>query len=643
MKHSIASVSLSGTLTEKLHAIAKAGFEGIEIFENDFTIANLSPTDLRKMVEDLGLKIMAWQPFRDYEALPNALKTKNLDRAERKFDLMQAIGTDMLFICSNTLPQTINNIDKAAEDLYDIAERARQRGFRIAYEALSWGKHVSTYHQSVEIVRRANHPNLGNLLDNFHISVVGSSLEELAFIPSEKIFAVQVADAPKFDMGAMYLGRHYRCFPGQGAYPVVEFMQQIRKTGFDGWLSHEIFSDEFRASQIDPVALDGKRSLVWLEGITTIKNTEGGKKTQNDAQNVPQRQVVAHLNPVNLTAIEFIEFATNAEKEADLINILTNLGFIETLKHKTRDVSIYQLGKVNIVLNRQKHAHANQYFEEHGNGVCAIGLVYDNNSQFSLLNSQDTLPQYWAEKLAYDWVKSTANKQELTIDAVKGYGDVLYYFVEATNLEKPFYEIEFLPTDTPKNDNGIHQIDHIGHTVEADLFLSNTLFHRAMLGLEIEESLEILDPRGIVYSRVAKNKSKTIRIPLSSTRARGTSSDHFIAKSGGAGIQQIALQTHDIFKTAESLTDKTAVLPIPSNYYDDLIAKTDLPLTTIEKMQALNIFFDRNTEGSFFHFYLKEVNGLFFEVVQRTGKYDRYGEVNAQVRLASQARDRFLS
>ena len=167
------------------------------------------------MVDDLGLEIMAWQPFRDYEALPHALKIKNLDRAERKFDLMEAVGTNILFICSNTSPLTINNIDKAAEDLFDIAERAAQRGFHIGYEALSWGRHVSTYNQSVEIVRRANHPNLGNLLDNFHISVVGSSFEEIYNIPKEKILAVQVADAPRFDMGALHLGRHYRCFPGR--------------------------------------------------------------------------------------------------------------------------------------------------------------------------------------------------------------------------------------------------------------------------------------------------------------------------------------------------------------------------------------------------------------------------------------------
>jgi len=48
--------------------------------------------------------------------------------------------------------------------------------------------------------------------------------------------------------------------------------------------------------------------------------------------------------------------------------------------------------------------------------------------------------------------------------------------------------------------------------------------------------------------------------------------------------------------------------------------------------------YDRNDEGEFFHFYTEEVHGVFFEVVQRIGEYSRYGEANAFVRLAAQAR-----
>ena len=46
-KRSIATVSLSGSLDEKLRAIAGAGFDAVEIFENDLLTFNGSPRDFR--------------------------------------------------------------------------------------------------------------------------------------------------------------------------------------------------------------------------------------------------------------------------------------------------------------------------------------------------------------------------------------------------------------------------------------------------------------------------------------------------------------------------------------------------------------------------------------------------------------------
>lgn len=108
-KHAIATVSLSGTLPQKMQAIARAGYDGVELFENDLLVSDLSPTELRHMATDLGLEIVALQPFRDYEAMPTPQKLKNLERAEHKFDLMEALGTKTLFVCSNVSPLTINN------------------------------------------------------------------------------------------------------------------------------------------------------------------------------------------------------------------------------------------------------------------------------------------------------------------------------------------------------------------------------------------------------------------------------------------------------------------------------------------------------------------------------------------------------
>lgn len=96
MLHSIASVSISGTLEEKLHAIARAGFAGVEIFEADLLAAPHSAAEVGAMMCDLGLACTAFQPFRHLEGLPEPLRARTFDRLERKFETMQALGTDVL-------------------------------------------------------------------------------------------------------------------------------------------------------------------------------------------------------------------------------------------------------------------------------------------------------------------------------------------------------------------------------------------------------------------------------------------------------------------------------------------------------------------------------------------------------------------
>jgi 4-hydroxyphenylpyruvate dioxygenase len=96
----IATVCLSGTLPEKLEAAAAAGFDGIEIFENDLLNFDGSPDRVRQMAADLGLAIMLYQPFRDFEAMPRELFARNLARAERKFDVMAELGVETVLVSS---------------------------------------------------------------------------------------------------------------------------------------------------------------------------------------------------------------------------------------------------------------------------------------------------------------------------------------------------------------------------------------------------------------------------------------------------------------------------------------------------------------------------------------------------------------
>lgn len=189
MKTSIATVSIAGNLREKLAAIAEAGFDGLEIFEQDFLQDAASPREVGQMIRDHGLEVMLYQPFRDFEGLPEPLRARAFDRARHKFDLMAELGAEQMLICSSVHPQALGGIDRAADDLAELAGIAAQRGLRLGYEALAWGRHVNDHRDAWEIVRRADQPNLGLILDSFHTLGRGIDPKPSAASPATRSFS----------------------------------------------------------------------------------------------------------------------------------------------------------------------------------------------------------------------------------------------------------------------------------------------------------------------------------------------------------------------------------------------------------------------------------------------------------------------
>src|SRR3954467_4852538 len=276
---SIATVSLSGSLDEKLRAIAAAGFDEVEIFENDLLSFSGSPGDVGQMCRDLGLAICAFQPFRDFEGMPEPQRSRNFARAERKFDLMHELGSDLMLICSNVSPASLGGIDRAAADFRELGERAAARALRVGYEALAWGLHVNDYRDAWEIVRRADHKSIGVILDSFHALAPSFPVGAMRSIPADKIFLVQLAAAPKLGLEILAWSRHYRNFPGQGDLPVGAFMEAIAATGYSGPLSLEIFNDQFRSGSAARTAGDGMRSLILLQDELAAKAPKTTKGT----------------------------------------------------------------------------------------------------------------------------------------------------------------------------------------------------------------------------------------------------------------------------------------------------------------------------------------------------------------------------
>lgn len=617
MKTSIATVSISGEFEEKLSAIARAGFDGIEIFENDFLAFDRSPAEVGRMVRDHGLTVSLFQPFRDFEGMPEPFRSRNFDRAERKFDLMAELGTDLMLICSNTSPVSLGGIDRAAADFRELGERAAKRGLRVGYEALAWGRHIHDHRDAWEIVRRADHPNIGLILDSFHTLARKIDVNSIRSIPGDRIFIVQLADAPLIEMDLLYWSRHFRNMPGEGDLAVTPFMQAVAATGYDGYLSLEIFNDQFRGGSPEAISRDGRRSLVYL--MDQVRRAEPDMRIA--VQDMPARSEVS--------GIAFVEFAVGDDDGRELEALLRVLGFRTVARHRTKSVTVMRQGEIRLVINREEKGFANASYLVHGANAYAFGLMVDDAAAAHAR----------ALELGSEDFRQTVGPGEMQVPAIRGVGGGIVYFLDEKSALANIWDVEFEPV-AEANDGyagvGLTRIDHLAQTTRYEEMLTWLLFYTSQLATRKTPMVDIIDPAGVVRSQVVETEDGRLRITLNGAENRNTLAGRFIAETFGSGIQHIAFETDDIFAAAAGLGQNGfKSLVISANYYDDIEARFGLAPELVERMKASNILYDRDDHGEYFQLYSPTYGeGFFIEIVERRG-YAGYGAPNAIFRIAA--------
>ncbi|MGV0820440.1 bifunctional sugar phosphate isomerase/epimerase/4-hydroxyphenylpyruvate dioxygenase family protein [Martelella sp. AMO21009] len=620
MKTAIATVSISGDLREKLAAIAATGFDGVEIFENDFLAFDESPREVGRMVRDHGLEISLFQPFRDFEGMPEPQRTRAFDRAERKFELMNELGADLMLVCSSVSPIALGGIDRIAEDFRQLGELAARHGIRVGYEALAWGRHVSDHRDAWEVVRRAEHPNIGLILDSFHTLARKIDPETIRSIPGDRIFFVQLADAPKIDMDLLYWSRHFRNMPGEGDLNVAGFMRAVAATGYDGVLSLEIFNDQFRGGSPKSISVDGHRSLVYL--MDRVRRDEPDIRI--NVPSMPDR--------ISAGGVEFIEFAANRDEAEELGGMLHTLGFARAGRHVSKQVELWCQGDINIVINTERQGFAHSAYILHGTSVCDIGLKVDD--------AHATVER--ARVLGAEVFEQPVGPGELHIPAIRGVGGGLMHFIDAKSDLARVWDIEFEPVvdDTIPHDAGLKGIDHIAQTMDSKEMLTWQLFYTSIFDMVKMPMVDVVDPAGLVHSQAIETPDGALRVTLNGVENRRTLAGHFLAESFGSTMQHLAFETDDIFATAEALArNGFTALVISPNYYDDLDARFGLDEDFLDRLQAASILYDRDGEAEYFQLYSPIYGeGFFFEIVERRNGYRGYGAANAQFRTAAQKR-----
>lgn len=619
MKTSIATVSISGTLREKLEAIAKAGFDGIEIFEQDFIADTGTPRDIGNMIRDQGLEITLFQPFRDFEGLTGSARARAFDRAKYKFDTMEELGTDLILICSSVHPDALGGIDRAADDFRALGEIAAGRGLRVGYEALAWGRHVNDHRDAWEIVRRADHPNVGLILDSFHTLARKTDPNTIRRIPADKIFFVQLADAPIIDMDLLYWSRHFRNMPGEGDLAVTAFMRAVAATGYDGPISLEIFNDQFRGGRPEGLAQDGYRSLLAL--MDDVRRAEPDLSMR--LPEIPGR--------VQVHGVEFIEFATRGPEADRLSTLLQSMGFAHVGNHIAKNVALWQQGDIRIVLNQETTGFASSAYVAQGTTICDIGMAVQDAAATSTR----------AEALGAATFSQPVGPGELEIPAIRSVGGSLMHFIDKQSGLSEVWDVEFTAAGAaPDGGAGLTRIDHLAETMNYDEMLSWSLFYTSIFEMERAPMVDVIDPDGLVRSQAIKASGGAARITLNGAETHRTLAGRFLADSFGGAVQHVAFATDDIFATARRMaTAGFEPLAMTGNYYTDLQARFGLDPARLAEMKTLSILYDEDADGAFYQYYSKPfAGGLFFEIVQRSAGYDGYGAPNAPFRIAAQKR-----
>jgi len=272
------TISFAGPLSAKLKAAREAGFTQIMLSARDIVGEPDGVEAACRRVRESGLRVTGFQVLRDFEGLEGSMHDYKVDVAKSMLEMCVQLDAKVLLVCSSASPHASEDTSRMVADLRKLARLAMPLGVKIAYEALSWGRHVNELLQAWEIVSLADVPNLGIGLDSFHAFATNTPSEDLELLDPYKIFLVQLSDFMWQEIRSVQeridTARHFRVFPGEGAHSaqVADWVTRLHKLGYRGDYSFEVFNDDYQQMPLATVAERARRGAQWL-GETVLRRS----------------------------------------------------------------------------------------------------------------------------------------------------------------------------------------------------------------------------------------------------------------------------------------------------------------------------------------------------------------------------------
>ncbi|OGA20684.1 MAG: xylose isomerase [Betaproteobacteria bacterium RIFCSPLOWO2_02_FULL_67_26] len=272
------TITLAGPLEARLRAIRGAGFTQVMLNAGDLVGHPDGAQAAMDAVNASGLRCTGFQVLRDFEGLSGHLHAYKVDVAKAMLEMCGGLGAPVLLACSSTSAHAAGEREALVRDLRKLAMLALPFGIRVAYEALSWGRHVNLLPQAWDIVQEADRSNLGLCIDSYHAIANRAEPVTVEDIQPDKVFLVQLSDflwhETRTPEDRIETARHYRVFPGEGVHSeqIAGLVRQLDGMGYRGDYSFEVFNDDYKQLPPPLVAERARRSVKWITGLVSRRS-----------------------------------------------------------------------------------------------------------------------------------------------------------------------------------------------------------------------------------------------------------------------------------------------------------------------------------------------------------------------------------
>lgn len=332
-------------------------------------------------------------------------------------------------------------------------------------------------------------------------------------------------------------------------------------------------------------------------------------------------------NPCGLNGFAFLEFS--ASDPTVLQQQFKAMGFTHTATHSSAEISRYQQGQIDFIINMTSDSQAAAHAKQHGAGACAMG--------FKVADAQ----------MAYDYaLKQGAKAFDDRSHAlhgllgIHGIGGSVIYFVD----HQPAFADQWKPTSHPQQFFGqLCRIDHLTHNVHRGHMDQWAEFYAKIFNFREIRYFDIKGKLTGLRSRALSSPCDLIKIPLNESKDDTSQIAEFLHEYNGEGIQHIALSTDHIYQTVHALRQHgVRFLEVPDVYYDMVHNRVPWHTEPLKELREEQILIDGEPDpqhGLLLQIFTENVFGpVFFEIIQRRGNQG-FGEGNFQALFEAIERD----